>query len=59
MYLGDNGAKELVTICDHVHFSHRMNGLQTASSPLKGRGCGETHDTDMGNECSVGGLTSY
>ncbi len=23
MYLGDNGAKELVIICDHVHFSRK------------------------------------
>ncbi len=45
MCLGDNGAKELVIICDHVHFSQRMNGLKTASSLLKGRGHGETHVT--------------
>ncbi len=25
MYLGDNGAKELVIIYDHVHLSRKMN----------------------------------
>ncbi len=43
MYLGDDGAKELVIICELVNFSH--NGLKTASSLLKGRGCGKTHVT--------------
>ncbi len=35
MYLGDDGVKELVIICDHIHFS----------SLPKGRGCGKTHVT--------------
>ncbi len=38
----------------------RMNGLKTASSRLKGRGCGEKPcDTDTGNKQSVGGLAVY
>ncbi len=50
MYLGDDVGKELVIICDNVHFSCK-NELKTASSLLKGRGCGEKPcDTDTGNE---------
>ncbi len=41
MYFGDDGAKELVIICDRVHFSCKNDGLRTASSFLKGRGCGK------------------
>ncbi len=40
MYLGDNGAKELVIIYDHVHFS-----CKNEWSLLKGRSCGKTHVT--------------
>ncbi len=42
MYLGDDGVKESVI---KFIFSIRMNGLQTACSPLKGQGCGEAHVT--------------
>ncbi len=28
MYLGDNGVKELVRICDHVHFSYNNEWTQ-------------------------------
>ncbi len=28
MYLGDDRAKELVMICDHVHFSHKNEWTQ-------------------------------
>ncbi len=28
MYIGDDGAKELVVICDHVHFSHKNEWTQ-------------------------------
>ncbi len=44
MYLGDDGVRAMVIICDHIHFS-RVNGLKTASSLLKGRGHGKTHVT--------------
>ncbi len=43
MYLGDDGMKELVIICDHIHFSHKNEW--TASCLLKGRGHGEIHVT--------------
>ncbi len=43
MYLGDDEAKELVIICDHVHFSHKSEWTQTAFSLLKGQGHDETH----------------
>ncbi len=28
MYLGDEGVKELVIICDHVHFSRKNEWIQ-------------------------------
>ncbi len=28
MYLGDDGVKELVLICDHIHFSHKNEWTQ-------------------------------
>ncbi len=31
MYLGDDGAKELVIICDQVHFSHKNEWTQGCS----------------------------
>ncbi len=39
LYLGDDRVKELVIICNHVHFPHKNKG--TASSFLKGRGRGD------------------
>ncbi len=33
MYLGDDGAKELVKICDHVHFCHKNEWTQDCLSP--------------------------
>ncbi len=45
MYLGDDGAKELVMICDHVHFSHKNGQTQDCFYSPKGRGCSETHVT--------------
>ncbi len=45
MYLSHDGVKELVIICDHVHFCYRNEMTQTASSLLKGRSCGKTHVT--------------
>ncbi len=60
LYLGNDGVKELVIICDHVHFSLRINGLKTASCLLKGRGRGKKPcDTDTGDGQSVKGLTFY
>ncbi len=57
MYLDDYGAKELVIICDRVHFSLvRMNGPNTASSLLKSRD-EKPRDTDTGNEHQVRRLT--
>ncbi len=48
MYLADDGVKELVIICDHIHFSHKNEiGLTTASCLLKGRSQGETHVTPI------------
>ncbi len=58
MYFGDDEAKALVIICDHVHFSHKNEG----TSLLKGRGRGETNVTLIsvtGNERSVSGLAFY
>ncbi len=45
LYPGDDEAKDLVLICDHVHFSHKNKWTKTASSPLKWWGCGKTHVT--------------
>ncbi len=48
MYLGDDGVKELLIICDHVYLSHKNEWtyfFPRASSLLKGRGRGETHVT--------------
>ncbi len=60
MYLGDDGGKEFVIPCDQIISLIRVNGLETASSLLKGRGRGEKPcDTDTGNEHSVRGLTFY
>ncbi len=43
MHLGDDGAKELVIICDHVHFSLKNKGTQDCRwSPEVG---GQTHVT--------------
>ncbi len=38
MYLGDNGLKELVIICDHVHFSHKNGWTQDCFLSPKGAG---------------------
>ncbi len=38
MHLVDDGAKELVIICDHVHFSHKNEGTQDSLCSPKGAG---------------------
>ncbi len=56
MYLGDDGAKELVIICVMFISPVRMNGLKTASSPLKGWSHGKTHVTliqEINSQCDV------
>ncbi len=45
MYFGDDGGKELVIICDHVHFSRENEWTKDASCFLKERGRGEIHVT--------------
>ncbi len=48
MYLGGNEAKELVTICDHIHFS--CKNVSQAVAP-KGAGPWQNpSDTDTGNK---------
>ncbi len=38
MYLGDDGVKELVIICDHVHFSCKNEWTQDCVQSPKGAG---------------------
>ncbi len=38
LYLGDDEEKELVTICDHVHFSHKNEWTQDCFLSHKGAG---------------------
>ncbi len=38
MYLGDDGVKELVIICGHVHFSHKNEWSQDCFMSPKGAG---------------------
>ncbi len=60
MYLGDDGAKELVIICDHVHFSHKNEWTKDCFWSPKGAGPWRNPcDTDTGNERSVRGLAFY
>ncbi len=55
VYLGDDGVKELVRICDHVHSPIRRNRVKTASYLLKGQDSAENPcDADTGNDCLVG-----
>ncbi len=51
MYLGDNGAKELVIICDHVYFFHKNEWTRDCFLSPKGAGpWWNPCDTDTGNE---------
>ncbi len=60
MYLGEDGMKESVIICDHVHFSRKNEWTQDCFLSPKGAGPGEKPcDTDTGNERSVRRLTFY
>ncbi len=55
----DDGAKELVIICDHVHFYHKSEWTQDSFKSPKGAGPWRNPcDTDTAYERSVGGLTS-
>ncbi len=38
IYLGDNGVKDLVIICDHIHFSHRNEWTQDCLWSPEGAG---------------------
>ncbi len=56
-HFGEDGVKELVIICDHIHFSQRNEWTQDCFLSPKGavpwrNPC----DTDTGNELSAGGL---
>ncbi len=51
MYLGDDGEKELVIICDHVYFFHRNEWTKDGGAWQNQR------DTDTGNEWPVRCLT--
>ncbi len=60
MYLGDDGVKSLVVICDRVHFSHKTEWTKDCFWSPKGAGpwpnpCG----TDTGNDRSVGDFAFY
>ncbi len=56
-YLGDAGAKELVIICDHGHFSHKNERSRDCFLFPKGAELWQNPcDTDTGNESSVRGL---
>ncbi len=55
MYLGDDKAKELVIICDHVHFLKKNEWTQECFLSPKGA---ETHVTLTGNKHSVAYLGS-
>ncbi len=60
MYVGDYGEKELVIICDHVHFSQKNEWTQDCFLSPKGAGpWGNPCDTVTGNEQSVGDLAFY
>ncbi len=60
IYLGDNGMRELVIICDQVHFSHKNEWTQDCVYSPKGAGPWKNPcDTDAGNERSVRGLAFY
>ncbi len=60
MYLGDDGMKEMIIICDHVYFSHKTGWTQDCFLSPKGAGpWGNPCDTDTGNEQSVRRLTFY
>ncbi len=60
MYFGENRSKELVMICDHVHFSHNNEWTQDCFLFPKGAGRWRNPcDIDTGNEWSVRGLASY
>ncbi len=60
MYLGDEEAKELTIICDHVHFSRKNEWTQDCSSLLKGRGRGQKLcDTDTGSARSMKRFAFY
>ncbi len=59
MYLGDDGAKELVLICNHVHFFHKNELTYNCFLSFKGAGPWRNPcDTDTGNERFVRGLAS-
>ncbi len=45
VYLGDDGVKELVIICDHVHFSHKNEWTQDCFLSPKGVGPWRNHVT--------------
>ncbi len=60
VYLGDDWAKELVIICDHVHFSHKNEWTQDCFLSPKAAGpWRKPCDTDTGYERSVRGLAFY
>ncbi len=60
MHLGDDGVKELIIICDHVHFSHKSEWTQDCFLSSKGAGLGwNPCDTDTGNERPLRGLSFY
>ncbi len=54
MYLGVDGVKELVIICDHAHFSCKNEWTQDCFLSSKGAGPWQNPcDTDTGNERSM------
>ncbi len=60
MYLSDDGVKELVIICDHIHFSYKNEWTQDCF--LSPKGAGPWHnpcDTDTGSEQPVRRLSFY
>ncbi len=60
MYLGDDGAKESVIICEGIYLSRKNNRTQACFWSPKGAGLWRSPcDTDTGNERSVRGLAFY
>ncbi len=45
LYLGGDGTKELVKICDHVHFSHKNEWTQDCFLSPEGRAIAKNHVT--------------
>ncbi len=60
MYLGHDEAKELVIICDHIHFFPKNEWTQDCFLSPKGAGPWQNPcDTDTGSEQLVRGLPFY